>query len=194
MDANLAARAGGRAGAAAASRYSNWGPGGGAARRRPGARGRDRAGDPGGVHRPKDDGDLTTVGNVGRCSWRPRSGFLLVPMAIAARRGAATLREILAAARRAPLRALGLEVDGGGGRRLPALRRPLLGAGRRTRTGGHRRRLRAGPGADPADRDRGADQRGGLLPRHALRRPARAAAALRGGADRRPRSSAPCTR
>ena len=42
------------------------------------------------------------------------------------------------------------------------------------RTGGHRRRLRRGAGADPADRDRGADQRGGLLPRHALRRPARA--------------------
>ena len=40
-------------------------------------------------------------------------------MAIAAQRGAATLRRGPAAARRAALPALGAEVDGGGDRRLP---------------------------------------------------------------------------
>jgi membrane protease YdiL (CAAX protease family) len=41
----------------------------------------------------KDDGDLTTFGNVG-VQLGTAIGFLMVPMAIAAQRGAATLREI----------------------------------------------------------------------------------------------------
>ncbi len=41
----------------------------------------------------KDDGDLTTFGNVG-VQLGTAVGFLMVPMAIAAQRGAATLREI----------------------------------------------------------------------------------------------------
>ena len=67
------------------------------------------------------DGDLTTFGNVG-VQLATALGFLLVPMAIAAQRGAATLREIL---RRLGVRRFqpsGAEVDGGGGRRLPAVR------------------------------------------------------------------------
>ena len=52
-------------------------------------------------------------------------GFLLVPIAIAARWGATLGRAGAAAARRAQLPALGAEVDGGGGRRLPALLRRL---------------------------------------------------------------------
>lgn len=43
----------------------------------------------------KDDGDLTTFGNVG-VQLGTAIGFLMVPMAIAAQRGAATLREIFA--------------------------------------------------------------------------------------------------
>ncbi len=42
----------------------------------------------------KDDGDLTTFGNVG-VQLATALGFLLVPMAIAARRGAASIGEIL---------------------------------------------------------------------------------------------------
>jgi len=42
----------------------------------------------------KPDGDLTTFGNVG-VQLATAVGFLLVPMAIAAQRGAATMREIL---------------------------------------------------------------------------------------------------
>src|SRR6185312_12641421 len=42
----------------------------------------------------KDDGDLTTFGNVG-VQLATAIGFLLVPMAIAAQRGAATMREVL---------------------------------------------------------------------------------------------------
>ena len=42
----------------------------------------------------KPDGDLTTFGNVG-VQAATELGFLLVPMAIAAQRGAATMREIL---------------------------------------------------------------------------------------------------
>ena len=46
----------------------------------------------------KADGDLTTFGNVG-VQLATALGFLLVPMAIAAQRGAATLGEVLRAAR-----------------------------------------------------------------------------------------------
>jgi membrane protease YdiL (CAAX protease family) len=42
----------------------------------------------------KPDGDLTTFGNVG-VQLATAVGFLLVPMAIAAQRGAATMREVL---------------------------------------------------------------------------------------------------
>lgn len=42
----------------------------------------------------RDDGDLTTFGNVG-VQLATAIGFLLVPMAIAAQRGAATMREVL---------------------------------------------------------------------------------------------------
>jgi membrane protease YdiL (CAAX protease family) len=42
----------------------------------------------------KPDGDLTTFGNVG-VQLATAIGFLLVPMAIAAQRGAATVREVL---------------------------------------------------------------------------------------------------
>ena len=42
----------------------------------------------------KPDGDLTTFGNVG-VQLATAIGFLLVPMAIAAQRGAATMREVL---------------------------------------------------------------------------------------------------
>ena len=42
----------------------------------------------------KPNGDLTTFGNVG-VQLATALGFLLVPMAIAAQRGAATLREVL---------------------------------------------------------------------------------------------------
>jgi membrane protease YdiL (CAAX protease family) len=41
----------------------------------------------------KDDGDLTTFGNVG-VQLGTALGFLMVPMAIAAQRGAATMREV----------------------------------------------------------------------------------------------------
>ena len=67
------------------------------------------------------DGDLTTTGNV-LVQLGTAFGFLLVPMAIAAWRGAATLREILPGSGCAAS-ALGPQVDGGRDRRLPALRR-----------------------------------------------------------------------
>ena len=119
---NLAADAVDASAPARPSPTPTGGPGRRVLGRRAGARHRDRA------RRsrrrssaPRSDGDLTTCGNVG-VQLGTELGFLLVPMAIAAQRGAATLGEILAPARRAPLPALGAEVDGGGGRRLPALR------------------------------------------------------------------------
>ena len=126
----------------------------------------------------KPDGDLTTFGNIG-VQLATALGFLLVPMAIAAQRGAATMREVLRrlGVRRFRPSALKWMAAAIGAYLLFAV--ALLGADRRTAAGGHRRGLRADPGPDPADRDRGADQRGDLLPRDAVRRPAGAAAAAR---------------
>ena len=112
------------------------------------------------------------------------ASFLLVPFAIAAGKGASVAESI----RRLGLIAFRLscaEVDGGGHRPLSRLRDRLRPPGRRTRTGRLQRRPRPALDPDRADRDRRADRRGGLLPRHALRRPARAPAVLGGGADQR---------
>src|SRR3954464_1364833 len=95
----------------------------------------------------KDDGDLTTLGNVG-VQLATALGFLMVPMAIAAQQGAKGRggglrrvggRGVRAAGGSAAVPARGAGVDGGGDRRLSAVRDPLLAADRRTGAEGLRR-------------------------------------------------------
>ena len=129
------------------------------------------------------EGDLTTFGNVG-VQLATALGFLMVPMAIAAQRGAAGLGEILRrlGVRRFKLSALKWMAAAIGAYLLFAILYSLLIVEPKQED------IAEGFGTIPVQIllivDRRPDQRGGLLPRHALRRPAREAAADRGGAAR----------
>ena len=130
------------------------------------------------------NGELEHRRRTSPCSWSTAVGFLMVPMVIAARRG-----RVLPGGARPPrgaaVPALGPEVDGRGGRLLPVLPPSSTRCWSASPTRRTSPRVRRDPGPGAADRRRGADQRGGLLPRDAVRRPARAPAPPRRRADQR---------